>query len=183
MTFQKTPVNSGRRRTLEQVRKDAEAAELYRTGLTFQQVADALGIKSRSVAFNMVKRAIADSQKDALGGRDAFSMILDRIQDHRRKLQEVIDHPSYLAGKDGKIVTMYDPQQGKDVPVVDKGPMVRAITELRHHIELEAKLLDLFPASKSRVEVVTEDVVDREIAKLAEELGRSQQVKTAVPEP
>ena len=172
MGFHKTSKGAGRRRTIEQVKKDARAAELYRQGLTFQQVGEHpdIGV-GKSSAFRMVQRAIADAAAAAIRGPDAFTMILDRIHDHRRHLQDVIDNPSFLAGKDGKIVTMYDPDQGKDVPVVDKAPIVRAITELRHHIELEAKLLDLFPASRSRVEVVTEDVVDREIAKLNKEIA------------
>ena len=180
MTFRQDPKTTHRRRTLEQVRKDAEAAELYRQGLSYQQVAGKLGI-NKSTAFSMVRRAVRDAQATTLQSGDAFTMILERIQDHRRKLQEVIDHPSYLAGKDGKIVTMRDPATGDEVPVVDKGPMVRAITELRHHIELEARLLDLFPAAKSRVEVVTEDVVDREIEKLAKEIADAQKGKAPIP--
>jgi hypothetical protein len=176
-------MNGGRRRTIEQVRKDARAAELYRQGLTFDQVGQAFNPPvHKTTAFNMVQRAIRDAQARAVRGPDAFTMILDRIQDHRRKLQDVIDHPCYLAGKDGQIVTMTDPDTGEKIPVIDKGPIVRAITELRHHIELEAKLLDLFPASKSRVEVVTEDVVDREIEKLAKELGQAAQNQAVPPE-
>ncbi len=170
--FSKGTRGQGRRRTIEQVRKDAHAAELYRQGLTFQQVGEAMDPPvGKPAAFNMVKRAIADTQLTALQGKDAFAMILERVQDHRRRLQDVIDHPCYLAGKDGRIILMRDPETGQDVPVVDKAPIVRAITELRHHLELEAKLLDLFPASRSRVEVVTEDVVDREIAKLNKEIA------------
>jgi predicted DNA-binding protein (UPF0251 family) len=178
VTFQKTPRNSGRRRTLEQIRKDAEAARLFREGLTYQQAGDRLGV-TRMTAYRMIKRAVLDAQVDALQGTDAFALIMERIHDHRRKLQEVIDHPCYLAGKDGKVVTMRDPATGKDEPVVDKGPVVRAITELRHHIELEAKLLDLFPAARSRVEVVTEDVVDREIEKLAKEIAEAGKAASA----
>ena len=182
MGFQKKPAGTGRRRTIEQIRKDAEAAEMYRPGLTFKQIADRMpGIKGKSSAFRMVQRAIADAQTDALAGKDAFTMILERVQDHRRKLQEVIESPSYLAGKDGRIVTMFDPDTGQEVPVVDKAPIVRAITELRHHLELEAKLLDLFPASKQRVEVVTEDVVDRESAKLAKEMSDRQAGASSPP--
>jgi hypothetical protein len=176
-------MNGGRRRTIEQVRKDARAAELYRQGLTFDQVGQAFDPPvHKTTAFNMVQRAIRDAQARAVRGPDAFTMILDRIQDHRRKLQEVIDAPHFLVDKAGRIVMTYDENLGREAPVVDNGPVVRAITELRHHIELEAKLLDLFPASKTRVEVVTEDVVDREIEKLAKELGRAGQNQPVQPE-
>jgi len=52
--------------------------------------------------------------------------------------------------------------------VEDYGPKQRAITEMRHLDEQMLRLLGVFP--RQRVEVVTGETVDREIAKSAQEL-------------
>ena len=174
MTFQKTPKNTGRRRTLEQVRKDARAAELYRQGLTYQQVGEAMQPPvNKATAFRMIQRAVRDAQADALKGQDAYTMILEGFRDSLRIQQEIIDRPHYVVSVSGKIVTKLNPATGEEEPLLDDGPCQRALTEKRHLLETMAKLYDAFPASKSRVEVVTEDVVDREIEKLAKEIAEA----------
>lgn len=170
-----------RRRDLDQIQKDAAAADLYRQGETYSQIAAAMGMRSKSSAFEAVRRAIADLTTGHFAAAEALHLMLERIHDRRRKLQEVVDSPHYLAAPGGKIVTVYDPVSGCDVPVTDNGPTVRALVELRQLDDQEARLLDLNPATRSRVEVITEDVVDREIKRLAGEVARAQAPGPAVP--
>lgn len=159
----------GRRRTIEQMKKDADALGLFCQGKSYQQIADALGWKSKSVAFTAVKRATADIQRDALEQVDHFTAAIERIHMGLRRCQEIIDTPHYLAAPGGKLATAPDGSL-----VLDDAPKQRAITEMRHLNDQLILLMDLKPASKQRVEVVTEDVVDREIAKLAKELSTAQ---------
>ena len=51
----------GRRRTLAQIAKDAEAADLYRQGLTYPAIAERMGYRSKSSAYDAVQRAIAEA--------------------------------------------------------------------------------------------------------------------------
>lgn len=163
----------GRRRTLEQMKKDAEALDLFCQGKSYQQIADALKWSSRSIAFRAVKRATADIQRDKLEQVDHFTAAVERIQTGLRRCQEIIDAKHYLAAPGGKIATAVDPETGESFLVLDDGPKQRAITEMRHLNDQLIVLMDLKPASKQRIEVVTEDVVDREIEKLAKELAEA----------
>lgn len=158
----------GRRRTIAQIDKDAKALGLHCQGKTYEQIAEALGWRGKSVAYKAVRRALADRQNDAFEQAEEFTAAVARIQMGLRRCQEIIDTPHYLAAPGGKLAT--DPDGNL---VLDDGPKQRAITEMRHLNDQLIMLMDLKPASKQRVEVVTEDVVDREIAKLAKELSEA----------
>jgi|SRR5581483_1204617 len=161
----------GRRRTLEQVGRDAEALALHCQGKTYRQIATALGWKNQASAFQAVKRAIADRQRDKLEQVDHFTLAIARIEAGLRTCQEIIDTPHFLAAPGGKIATVWDAELERDVPVLDDGPKQRAITEMRHLNDQLILLMDLKPPSKQRIEVVTEDVVNREIEKLTKEIA------------
>lgn len=160
----------GRRRTLAQIAKDAEAADLYRQGLTYPEIAARMGYRSKSSAYGAVQRAIADLTQDHFAASEALHLMLERIQDRRRRLQHIIDTPHYLAGPGGVVCTMTDPETGEKVLVGDSGPAQRALTELRHLDDQEARLLDLNPPAKARVDVITHEAVEAESKKLVLEL-------------
>lgn len=162
---------TGRRRTIEQMRKDARALALHCQGRSYQQIADEIGWSSKGNAYNAVKRALADLQRDRLEQTDHLTLAIERIQKSISLCQEIIDTPHFLAAPGGKIAMLTDPVTGEETPVLDDGPKQRAITEMRHLNDQLILLADLRPASKSRVEVVTEDVVDKEIEKLAKEIA------------
>lgn len=161
----KVSTNGGRRRTLEQIDKDARALALYCQGKTYLEVGRELGVGA-SAALNMVRRAIRDRQQNQFSQADEFTAAVARIQQGLLRCQEIIDAPHYLAAPGGKLATTPDGDL-----VLDDGPKQRAITEMRHLNDQLIMLMDLKPASKQRVTVVTEDVVDKEIAKLAEEIA------------
>lgn len=165
----------GRRRTVEQMRKDAAALELYCQGRTYRQICDELGWKSISRAFDAVRRATADIQRSKLEQVDHFTAAVERIHTGLRRCQEIIDTPHYLAAPGGKLATAPDGSL-----VLDDGPKQRAITEMRHLNDQLIVLMDLKPAAKSRVEVVTDDVVQKEIDQLAREIAQAGK-GTAVP--
>jgi hypothetical protein len=159
--------------------KDAAALALYCQGKMYRQIAIELGWKNQSSAFAAVKRALADRQRDKLEQVDHFAAAVQRVQAGIAACQEIIDAPHYLAAPGGKLATAPDGSL-----VLDDGPKQRALTEQRHLNDQLIMLMDLKPASKQRVEVVTEAVVDREIEKLAKELaeaGKNQPVPPEVP--
>lgn len=162
----KVPTNGGRRRTLEQMDKDARALALYCQGKIYLEIGRELGV-NKSAAFQMVKRAIADRQKDQFSQADEFAAAVARIQQGLRRCQEIIDSPHYLAAPGGKLATTPDGEL-----VLDDGPKQRAITEMRHLNDQLIMLMDLKPASKQRIEVVTQDVVDKQIAEELEAIRK-----------
>lgn len=163
----KPGVNGGRRRTLEQIDKDARALALHCQGKTYLEIGRELGTGA-AAAHGMVKRAIRDRQQDQFDQADEFTAAVARIQQGLKTCQEIIDTPHYLAAPGGKLATGPDGEL-----VLDDGPKQRAITEMRHLNDQLIMLMDLKPASKQRVTVVTEDVVDAEIKRLSEEIARA----------
>ena len=158
----------GRRRSIAQIEKDAKALALHCQGFGYVEIADKLGWKSRASAFEAVRRAIGDRQKDAFGQADEFTAAVNRIHMGLRRCQEIIDTPHFLAAPGGKLAADEDGNL-----VLDDGPKQRAITEMRHLNDQLITLMDLKPASKQRVEVVTDDVVQREIDQLTKELAQA----------
>lgn len=160
---------SGPRRTRDQISKDARALDLYCQGKTYQQVADIIGWKSAATALMACKRAIADRQVPELDQIDNYAVATELLKSRIAGCQEIIDRTHYVVSNTGKLVTGPDGE-----PLVDTGPKLRAITEQRHLQAELNKLQGNYAPTKVRQEVVTEDVVDREIAKLAKELADAQ---------
>ncbi len=153
----------GRRRTIAQVEKDAKAAGFFRQGMSYRDIAEAMGFKSKASAYNAVKRAIADITNDHFDAKEALHLMLERIQDRRRICQEIIETPHYLAAPGGKIATAVDPKTGGEFLVLDDGPKQRALAELRHLDDQEDRLLGLAAPARRQVDVVTQSTVDKQI--------------------
>lgn len=157
------------RRSLATMEKDAQAADLFRRGLTYKQISQQMGWRSPNAAFEAVRRAARDSAKDPLAQAEALALILDRLQDYRRLMWRVATTKHYVVSvQSGKIAHGPDGQ-----PLVDDGPVCHAVDRLLKCDQEEARLRDLYPAAKSRVEVITEDAVDAELARLTEEIGKA----------
>jgi hypothetical protein len=159
-----------RRRQQESIERDARALDLHCQGMTYQQIATALGWKGSGTAFHAVKRGIADRQRNALAQVDHFTLAVERIQDGLRKCQEIIETEHFAVAPGGKIATIWDSGSQMEVPVLDDGPKQRAITEMRHLNDQLIRLQGLNAPTKQRVEVVTQDVVNDEIARLVNEV-------------
>lgn len=155
----------GRRRTLEAMEKDAQAADLYRRGLTYRQIAGQLGWKSPKSAFEAVRRAARDAGRDSLAAAEALTLMLERLQDYRRLVYRVATTKHYVTTQAGRVVEF------NGQPLLDDAPVLNAVDRLLRTDDTEAKLLGLYAPAKSRVEVITEDAVDAEIARLAVEVG------------
>lgn len=156
------------RRSLATMEKDAQAADLFRRGLTYKQISQQMGWRSPNAAFEAVRRAARDAAQDPLAQAEALALILDRLQDYRRLMWRVATTKHYATTQAGIIVKGPDGQ-----PLVDDGPVCHAVDRLLKCDQEEARLRDLYPAAKSRVEVITEDAVDAELARLAQEIGQA----------
>jgi hypothetical protein len=156
-----------RRRDVTTMERDHKAYDLFRRGLSYRQIAAQLEYKSHSAAFDAVRRAAKDNAVDPLEAAAARQVFLDRFQDYRRSAQRVLNATHYVTSQSGKLV--YGP--GADPqPLLDGDPVLRALDRLTKIDDMELKLRDLYPAAKSRVEVITEDAVDAECARLVAEI-------------
>jgi hypothetical protein len=164
----------GRRRTRASMDRDALALDLWLQGMKYEDICTKVDPpwKNRTSAFDAVRRALADRQRTQMEAVDNFTAAVADCQRMIQACQKVIDGPPPVVTATGKVAT--DPDTGEVIR--DVGAVQRAIDQqrkLREHLD---RLQGNFAPTKQRVEVVTEDVVDAEIAKLAKELadaGRS----------
>ena len=154
------------RRTAAAMEKDQQAYDLFRRGLSYRQIAAQLDWKSQKSAFDAVRRAARDNAADPLEQAEARQAFYDRLQDYRRAAQRVMSTRHFHVSQGGKIVL-----DGDGLPLLDDDPVLRALDRLVKIDDMELRLRDLYPAAKSRVEVITEDVVDAECAKLVAEIA------------
>lgn len=158
-----------RRRSAETMERDQQAYDLFRRGLSYRQIASQLGYQSHASVQDAVRRAAKDNASDPLEQAEARQAFYDRLQDYRRAAQRVLSTKHYaVTGQTGKIVAGPDGQ-----PLLDDDPVLRALDRLLKIDDMELRLRDLYPAAKSRVEVITEDVVDAEMAMLMKQVAEN----------
>ena len=156
-----------RRRDVETIERDHKAYDLFRRGLSYRQISAEVGYKSPSAAFDAVRRAARENAVDPLEALAARQVFLDRFQDYRRAAQRVLSTRHYVASaQSGKLT--YGPDGN---PLLDDDPVLRALDRLAKIDDMELRLRDLYPAAKSRVEVITEDVIDAELAEVARQIA------------
>lgn len=154
-----------RRRSPETMERDQRAYDLFRRGLSYRQIAAEIGYASSDSAFEAVRRAAKESASDALKDIEAKQAFLDRFQDYRRAAQRVLSSRHFVTTQAGKLVTGPDGN-----PLVDDDPVLRALDRLLKIDDTELRLRDLYPATKSRVEVIPEETIDAECARLIQEI-------------
>lgn len=156
-----------RRRSAETMERDHRAYDLFRRGLSYRQIGAELGF-SHQAASDAIRRAAKDNASDPLEQADARQAVYDRLQDYRRAAQRVLNARHYVVSQGGKLVLGPDGN-----PLADGDPVLRALNTLIKIEQEENRLRDLYPPLRSRVEVITEDMVDGEIARLTAELGEA----------
>jgi hypothetical protein len=155
-----------RRRTIADRDRDAAAVELRREHLNFRQIATQLGFASPSSAYEAVQRGLADMRQEA--SDEVKQMELDRLDDIARGLHRVFVTPHFVvSAATGKVARHPD----TDEVLIDDGPVIQAGAALLRVMERRAKLLGLDAPARSRVEVITSDMIEAQIADLEAQLA------------
>lgn len=161
-TYKRRPGTATRyERTLEKAERDRDMAE-YKAGRTYQQVADHFGV-SKKTAWESVDRAIVATA--AIGGDIARAAELVKLDAMETACWAVLRR-RHITISHGRVVE--SPETGE--PLEDDEPVLRATATLLRVAERRAKLMGLDAPSRQTVTVVTEDVIDAEIARLTAEL-------------
>ena len=156
-----------RTRSTETRQRDARALGLRQRGLSYTAIRDELGFSAVSSAHAAVRRAIGDCYREAAG--EAVQLELERLDDVYRTLYRVMltRHPAVSSS--GKVVVGGDGQ-----PMYDDAVNVQAGLAIMRVSESRRKLLGIDAPARSRVTVVTEDDLDAELARLADEIARAE---------
>lgn len=159
----KNQPRSGRGRFIKQAetaKREAEAAALRSQGKTYDQIAEILDYSDRSAARKAVERALAAAVREPADEVRHLELIrLDALWVEAVKVMTT----EHITVNNGRVIEV------DGVPLKDDGPTLSAIDRLLKIMERRAKLLGLDSAAK--VEVLSVDALDREIAKLTAELG------------
>lgn len=173
-------------RAAESRKRDCRAAELHGQGWTYQRIADELGFASKGHAHNAVMRAYADMPTEE--AQQARQADLDRLDRLIEQAWQVMITP-HIAVSNGKVVRRFAglekdadgierlDMDGKPIPVfedvLDDGPRLAAVNTIRGLLERRARIFGYDAPAKSRVEVITADMIESQIAELESQLARN----------
>ncbi len=170
-------------RTAESRRRDHKAAELRGQGWSYDRIAAELRFASRGHAHDAVMRAFAEIPSEESAHSKALDLErIDRLIEQAWQIM-LRDHVTVSQGRGvGKQIGWQRDdageilRDGEGAPIglyediLDDGPALAAIREIRALIEHRTKIFGYAAPARSRVEVITEDVVDAEIAALTAEM-------------
>ncbi len=139
----------------------AEAAKLRTTGMSWQDVADALGFADASGAYRAAQDAMRAIAEPA---RELRAIELARLDFALRTAWQAMT-AKHVTVSQGRVVL--DPVSGE--PLRDWAPNLAAIDRVVKIGERRARLLGLDAPTK--IEAITPDRIEAEIERLAEELG------------
>jgi hypothetical protein len=172
-------------RTAASARRDAEAAALRAKGRTFDQIAREMRYSSRAKAYEAVMRAYADIPYE--GAEEARRLDLERIDRLIEQAWAVMER-EHLTVSNGRVVgkrtgwerdevtgeVLHD-ADGAPIPmyedILDDGPALAAIRELRGLLERRAKMIGY--DAPTRHEVLTIDAIDAEIRALRAQMNKT----------
>lgn len=182
-------------RTVNSAKRDAEAAALRARGYSFQRIAGELGFASKGKAHEAVMRAFADiPSEEAKQAKDLDLERIDRLIEHSWSVME----REHITVSNGRIVgkrigwerdeatgeVLHD-SDGAPIPVfediLDDGPGMNAVREVRMLLERRAKMIGYDAPTQARIEVITEDAVDAEMAEIARKIALNDARAAAVP--
>lgn len=174
------------RRTRESAARDMRAAELHGQGWTYQRIADELGMAGSGKACEAVQRAFASIPIE--GAEEAKRQDLERLDRLIEKNWAALER-QHVTVSNGRVVRRFAGLErdedgierldadGKTIPVfedvMDDGAIAVHSTVILRLIEKRAKIFGYDAPVQSRVEVITEDVVDAEIARLTALVGEN----------
>lgn len=173
------------RRTRESAARDMRAAELHGQGWTYQRIADELGMAGSGKACEAVQRAFASIPIE--GAEEAKRQDLERLDRLIEKNWAVLErgHVAYSNGhvvrrRTGEYERHEDGSErlddkGKPIPVyedvLDDGPIAVHSTVILRLIEKRAKIFGYEAPARSRVEIITPEAIEANIARLESELA------------
>ena len=187
MTARTNRAGNGRyTRSIKTAERDAKAAELRSRGWSLDGIAAELGYASRGHVHDALGRAFAAIPYEGAEQARALDLLrIDRLIEWNWRVM-LTPHPAHSNGKVVRQVTGYEREadgtimrdaDGKPAytfaDVADDAPGQASAREIRALVETRGKIIGYVAPVKSRVEVITEDVFDREIADVARQVAEN----------
>lgn len=174
------------RRTAESVARDMRAAELHGQGWTHERIAAELGFANRGSVTKAIDRAY--EMIVTPGAEQAKRIDFERLDRLLEKNWEALER-QHITVSNGKVVRRFAgfelrpdgtealDADGKRIPVfedvLDDGPIAVHTVAILRLLERRARMYGYDAPAKSRVEVVTADMIESQIADLEAQLARN----------
>lgn len=174
------------RRTPASASRDMRAAELHGQGWTHERIAGELGFASRGKVSEAIERAY--EMIVTPGAEQAKRLDFERLSRLIEKNWEALERP-HVAVSNGRVVRRFTGVErhedgiekldadGKVIPVfedvLDDGPIAVHTVAILRLLERRARMYGYDAPAKSRVEVITADMVESQIADLESQLARN----------
>lgn len=142
--------------------KDAQALSRRARGWTYQRIATEMGYRDRSAARKAVERAMAHEVRE--GNEAAKTILLADLNAAKQEIWAVMD-ARHVTISNGVVVCL----DGRPVP--DDDPIYRGVDRLVKIDQELAKIYGVYAPAQSRVEIITPESVEAEIARLEAELA------------
>ena len=133
--------------SLDSAERDAEAARLYRRYRNYQRVSDELGYGSKGNVWRAINKCRDQVRKQA--GEELIAVEAAELDQLYVQALEVLER-DHITVNNGRIIKDDD-----GVPILDDGPKLAAIRELRNIRESYRKLYGLDAATKTEATVTT----------------------------
>ncbi len=157
--------------TLEGAERDAAAARLYREVRNYQKVADMLGYSNRGGAWRAVQRCKEVVKRQA--GEELIATEAAELDQLYVRALDVLDR-DHITVNNGRIIKDDDGE-----PILDDGPKLAAIRELRNIRESYRKLYGLDAATKTEANVTVnpQDIELTEIIRQTEAANEAREAE------
>jgi len=172
-------------RSLKTAQRDHDALNLKVKGWSLQRIANELGYASKGAVHDGIRRAFQDIPMPEAA--DEKRLDLERIDRLIEAAWEVLER-EHVAYSNGQVIRRRTggveldehgaerlDDKGRTMPeyeeVLDDGPLLASIDRIRTLLERRAKIIGYDAPARSRIEVITEDVVDAELKALTEEIA------------
>jgi hypothetical protein len=158
----------------------AKALQMRAGGAQYEEIKTTLGYSTRAAAIQDVQRAMTAVVAEPAAEVRALELLrldqaLQRLAENEAKVKAVMDR-EHITVSHGRVVYVKD-ETGKEVPLIDDAPVLHANAQLmaiedrrRHIQDRRAKYLGLDAPAK--VQVITDDDLDREIRELTDQLAQ-----------
>lgn len=129
--------------SIDTAERDAEAARLYRQYRNYQRVADELGLGNKGNAWRAVNKCRETVRKQA--GEELIAVEAAELDELYVQALEVLER-DHIHVSQGRVV-----KDDNGTPLLDDGPKLAAIRELRNIRESYRKLYGLDAAAKAEI--------------------------------
>ncbi|WUH94574.1 hypothetical protein OG900_33460 [Streptomyces sp. NBC_00433] len=133
--------------SLDSAERDAEAARLYRQYRNYQRVSDELGYGNKGNAWRAINKCRDHVRKQA--GEELIAVEAAELDQLYVQALEVLER-DHIHVSQGRVV-----KDDEGVPLLDDGPKLAAIRELRNLRESYRRLYGLDAATKTEATVTT----------------------------